>query len=103
VKPTRRHRLADVHRDKNEDALVTLAERLGAHFWAGPPLDGQLFFRGCCLGNVEIKMPEREGGAREYTPQQKRYFTWASQRGIKWHVWRTNDDVLATLGAKVSA
>lgn len=103
MKSPRRHRLADVHRDANEEALVKLAERLGGAWWEGPPLDGRIYARGVCLGDVEIKMPEREGSIREYTPLQLRYFTWARNRGIKWHVWRTQDDVLRTLGAKISA
>jgi hypothetical protein len=103
MKAPRRHRLADVHRDENEAALIKLAEQLGAHWWEGPPLDGRIFFRGICLGDVEIKMPEREGTAREYTALQQRYFTWCRLRNIKWHVWRTDSDVLALLGARVSA
>jgi hypothetical protein len=31
-----RHRLADVHRDGNEDPLIALAEQLGGRFRPGP-------------------------------------------------------------------
>jgi hypothetical protein len=40
MRPPRRHRHADTHRDGNEDPLIALAEQLGGRFRPGPPLDG---------------------------------------------------------------
>jgi len=102
VKPQRRHRLADMHRDANEDALVKIAERLGGKFRPGPPLDGWLWARGEWLP-VEIKLPEREGTADEYTPLQKQFISWCKLHGAKLAVWRDNEDVYRTFGARVSA
>jgi hypothetical protein len=42
MRPPRRHRHADNHRDANEDPLIALAQRLGGGFLPGPPLDGWL-------------------------------------------------------------
>jgi hypothetical protein len=102
MKPTRRHRLADVHRDSNEDPLIALAERLGAHILMCGPLDFWVFVRGAWYP-VEVKRPEREGAAREYTKLQRNFFRWCQLRNAPWHVWRTETDVMRTLGAKVSA
>lgn len=89
-------------RDGNERALLKVAERLGAHWHKGPPLDGWIFVRGKFVP-VEIKRDEREGQAWEYTPAQKRFMTWCRNRGATWWVWRTEADVLRDLGGKVSA
>jgi hypothetical protein len=102
VKPSRRHRLADNHRDANEDPLIALAQQLGGHFHPGPPLDGWLLARGVWLP-VEIKLPEREGTGREYTPLQKRFFSWCALHNAPYHIWRDDKDVLRTMGARVSA
>lgn len=102
MKAPRRHRLADVHRDANEAALIALAQRLGGRWFEGPPLDGWLLYRKqyhC----VEIKMPEREGTASEMTPLQKRFIRWCQLNDGPYHVWRTDSDVLRFFGAKVSA
>lgn len=98
----RRHRLADAHRDANEGPLIALAQQLGGQFLAGPPLDGWLWARGKWLP-VEIKRPEREGAAREYTPLQKRFISWCALHNAPWHIWRDDKDVLRTFGARVSA
>lgn len=103
MSPARRHRLADLHRDGNEATLLLVAEALGGHWWAGPPLDGYIYKRGVCLGPVEIKIPEREGATREFTPSQKRFIRWCQVNEIRWHVWRTEEDVIRTLGGRVSA
>jgi hypothetical protein len=102
MKSLRRHRLADVHRDANEAALLRIMEQLGGHWWEGGPLDGWCLQRGVWVP-VEIKRPEREGTAREYTPLQKRFISWCALHNAPWHVWRDDKDVLRTMGARVSA
>jgi hypothetical protein len=90
------------HRDLNEQQLVKFAQSLGGHWLAEGPLDGWLFHRGLWLP-VEIKRPEREGLAHEYTPMQRRFFTWCNERGARWLVWRTSADVIKDLGGRVAA
>ena len=102
MKAPRLHRLADVHRDSNEDPLIALAERLGAHIFMTGPLDFWCWIRGRWLV-VEIKRPDREGEKREFTRLQTKFFKWCEQHGAQYHVWRTDVDVMKTLGAKVSA
>jgi hypothetical protein len=89
-------------RDANEAALIALAERLGAHWCKAPPLDGWVFVRGRWMP-VEIKRPEREGQVWEYTPAQRKFFSWCRNRGATWWLWRTDADVLRDLGARVTA
>lgn len=86
-------------RDANEQALLAVAEKLGGHWREDPPLDGWIFCRGRWMP-VEIKLPEREGLAHEYTPAQKRFFTWCRQINASWWVWRTQEDVLRDLNPK---
>jgi hypothetical protein len=102
VKAPRRHRLADVHRDSNEDPLIALAERLGAKWFEFGPTDGWIVHRKTWTP-VEIKRPEREGTKSEMTPLQKRFFRWCEVNQAPFHIWRTELDVMRTLGAKVSA
>lgn len=92
-------RYCDNHRDANEADLLTTAEKLGAHWREGPPLDGWVFVRGKWMP-VEIKNPAREGRAREYTPAQQRFLTWCRNRSAPWWVWRTTADVMRDLGAR---
>ena len=89
-------------RDANEQALLQLAERLGAHWCEAPPLDGWVFVRGRWMP-VEIKRPEVGGLKHEYTPAQKRFLSWCELRGGPWWVWRTEQDVMRDLGARVAA
>lgn len=89
-------------RDANEVKLLRIAEQLGAHWIKAPPLDGWIFVRGRYMP-VEIKRPEREGHIWEYTPQQRRFFTWCQLRGATWFVWRTEADVIRDLGGRVAA
>lgn len=87
------------HRDSNEAPLVKLAQRLGAQWCEEGPLDGWVWWRNVWLP-VEIKLPEREGLANEYTPRQKRFFTRCRTMGARWLTWRTEDDVLNDLSGK---
>ena len=89
-------------RDANEQALLRIAERLGAAWYEAGPLDGWIVFRGAWFP-VEIKLPEREGLKHEYTPVQKRFFAWCEIRRAKWFVWRDEADVVRDLGGRVSA
>lgn len=83
-------------RDANEQALLDVASRLGAHWLEQGPLDGWIWWRGEWLP-VEIKCPEREGTVHEYTPAQKRFMSWCRLHGAKWLVWRDVSDVLRDL------
>lgn len=102
MKAPRRHRLADVHRDGNEDPLIKLAERLGAYIFMTGPLDFWCWARGQWFV-IEVKKPEREGTKQEFTPLQKRFIRFCELSGAKYHVWRTEMDVIATLGGRISA
>lgn len=90
-------------RDSNEQALISLAERLG---WWLTKLDTPCDFLGCRRGvwfPIEIKRPERENHADEFTPQQKIFHVDAFRRGARVLVWRTESDVMADSGARPSA
>lgn len=90
-------------RDKNEPELVKFAERLGA--WMiriDQPCDWLLWFRGNWQ-LVEIKDPACQGHSEEFTVAQRIFRAEALRRGAMLIVWRTERDVLSTLGAKVSA
>lgn len=102
MKSARRHRLADAHRDGNESPLLRLMEQLGGNWWEGGPLDGWCVARGVWRP-IEVKLPEREGTTREYTPLQQRFISWCQLRNAPYHIWRDPDDVVKTLGGRVSA
>jgi hypothetical protein len=89
-------------RDANENELVKHAAALGAHWLEEGPLDGWTYFRGVWTP-TEIKIPEREGTADEYTPAQLRFFRWCSERRAKWFTWRVLADVERDLGARRAA
>jgi hypothetical protein len=89
-------------RDANELALLAVAQQLGAQWLEAPPLDGWIWWRGLWLP-VEIKLPEREGQAYEYTPAQKRFMSWCRLRNARWLVWRNDADVIRDLSGRVSA
>jgi hypothetical protein len=93
------NRYSQTTRDANENPLVTLAARLGAAWWPGPPLDGWVAFRGVWRP-VEIKTGAREGWADEYTPAQRRFRTWCYERHAPHLTWRNEADVMRDLGAK---
>ena len=90
------------HRDTNEPPLLELAKRLGARWIEEGPLDGWIFFRGSWMP-VEIKLPEREGLASEYTAHQKRFLSWCRGTGATVLLWRTEDDVIKSLGGRRTA
>jgi hypothetical protein len=86
-------------RDANERALLDLALQLGGEWIEAPPLDGWIFVArmGALCRCVEIKRPEREGLAWEYTPLQKRFLARAAMIGMPIWIWRTSADVLRDL------
>jgi hypothetical protein len=43
---------------------------------------------------VEIKRPEREGHANEYTPAQLKFIAMCDITGAPYYTWRTDKDVL---------
>lgn len=89
-------------RDDNELPLIEHARIFGAQWRVGGPLDGWILWRGLWIP-VEIKRPEREGHADEYTPLQRRFFSFCRDYGGKWFTWRTEADVERDLCARRSA
>jgi hypothetical protein len=90
-------------RDITEPEIIRFARELGA--WLVPldePVDWLLAWRGQWY-LVEIKQPHREGHLHEFTEAQRQFQRQCGERGMRIHVWRTDADVLATLGAKVGA
>lgn len=87
--------------DANHEELITHAAQLGGWFVRAPPLEGWCWFpRGGMWMPVEIKVPEREGLADEYTPQQLRFIRWCNQHRAPWWIWRTKADVERNLNAR---
>lgn len=87
-------------RDANEPELIKLARRFGA--WLikiDQPCDWLLWFRGR-WDLVEVKDPECEGRADEFTQGQRAFRAEAFRRGATLIVWRTQDDVLKTLNGR---
>lgn len=89
-------------RDANEDPLLRTARALGAGFWQAPPLDGWVIHRGVWQP-AEIKMPHREGHKHEYTPSQLRFLRFAADAHAPVLIWRTDEDVIASLGGVIAA
>ena len=88
-------------RDLNEQELVKTAQALGLQWLQDGPLDGWAWHpRERRWMPVEIKRPEREGMAHEYTPMQRRFFTWCRERNAPWWVWRTIADVIRDAGGR---
>jgi len=102
MSPGRKSRYAESTRDANEPALVRVAQQLGAGVWLAPPLDGWIVQRGLWRP-MEIKMPEREGLAGEYTAAQLRFLTFCNTHQAPVVIWRTELDVIKSLGGKVTA
>lgn len=92
------------NRDANELALITHAKALGGEWFEEGPLDGWVWIaRHQTWVPVEIKIPEREGLKGEFTPAQKRFARWCSERQAKSLIWRTVADVERDLGARRAA
>jgi hypothetical protein len=93
----------NARRDDNDSDLAILASGLGAWLtrtnW---PTDYLCWFRDR-WDLVEIKRPDKEGWASEYTPKQLTFRADAQRRGARLIVWRTRADVLAYVGAREAA
>lgn len=89
-------------RDANEKPLVNLAREIGAFWLYAGPFDGWACWRGRWL-LVEVKNPNCEGHADEYTKDQVQMMIRLRERGIVWSVWRTENDVYRDLGVRRSA
>ena len=87
-----------MRRDRNDRELLRAAEQLGAVMWRlDEPTDYLCGWRGR-WHPTEIKSEDGE-----YTDQQNRFRALAEGHGLPLWTWRTPDDVLASLGAKVAA
>lgn len=90
-------------RDNNDSELAMLAAQLGAWLihtdW---PTDYLVWFRDR-WDLVEIKRPDKEGWASEYTPKQLTFRAEAQRRGARLITWRTPDDVMRHMGARRAA
>lgn len=85
-------------RDANERPLVDLAESLG---WWMVKLDQPCDWIGCRRGvwfPIELKSPEREGHADEFTAAQVVFHGDARARRAPVLVWRTAEDVMQASG-----
>lgn len=83
-------------RDGNEPALVRTARQIGALMECFGPLDWWCYWRGAWVP-VEIKNPD---GKNKYTDEQVLFLARCKERGAPVWTWRTEDDVLASLGAQ---
>lgn len=99
---TRVNRYSQTTRDANEPALLKIAAQLGARWIQGPPFDGWMLWRGMWVP-TEIKDPEREGEKYEYTPAQQRFRRFCIEHNAPHFIWRTDDDVIASLSGRRSA
>lgn len=86
-------------RDGNEFDLVTAARQIGVHMVKAPPLDWWACFRGRWVP-VEIKNPD---GRNRYTDEQKLFLLHCRERQAPVWTWRTVDDIVTSLNAKVTA
>ena len=87
-------------RDANEPDLITVAEQLGWRLWKmHKPADWLGLRRGVWFV-VEIKNPDCQGHADEYTTQQKIFHRDVTNCGGKVLVWRTEADLLRDSGAR---
>lgn len=89
-------------RDDNEVLLLDVIEPLGGFFLRAGPFDGWLWDRRT-WHLCEVKRPEREGHKNEFTDDQRRLIMRLNERQIPYHVLRTENDVLALMGARRSA
>lgn len=89
-------------RDDNHGPLVKLATDIGGEWLPDGPFDGWLWWRGF-WHLIEIKNPNKEGHADEYTKKQIRMLCKLNLRGIKPVIWRTESDVYQLLGVRRTA
>lgn len=87
-------------RDRNEPALILVAEQLGWKLWKlNEPCDWIGLRRGR-FHLIEIKHPDCEGHADEFTPQQRIFHRDVENCGGKVLIWRRDTDVMRDSGAR---
>lgn len=88
-------------RDANEKELVTAARAVGIRLWQlDTPCDWLALINGMWWP-VEIKLPQGPRGGKSHsdlTPDQKQFVADAENAGGQVLIWRTVDDVLASVG-----
>jgi hypothetical protein len=89
-------------RDANESAIMAPVSTLGGLWVPSGPFDGWLWDRSAWR-LCEVKDPRKEGWASEFTADQTRLLIRLRERSIPVHVLRTQDDVLALMGARRTA
>lgn len=90
-------------RDNNDHDLVTFARQFGWRCWKlDQPCDYLALRRGVWYA-LEIKNPECEGHAEEYTYDQRKFLAEVAAVGGRVLVWRTRGDVMQASNARVSA
>lgn len=96
------HRYA-ARRDNNDPELVTFARRIG---WELFPVKEYCDYFGLRRGvwyAVEIKNPDCEGHADEFTRDERNFMAKVAACGGRILLWRTKDDVLRDSNARISA
>jgi hypothetical protein len=89
-------------RDANEATLLAGVEALGGLWLPAGPLDGWLWDRRAWR-LCEVKQPRKEGWRDEFTEEQRLLIIRLNEYQAPFHVLRTEDDVLALMGARRSA
>jgi hypothetical protein len=92
----------NARRDNNEPALLSVVEPLGGFWLQSGPMDGWLWDRRS-WHLCEVKRPDKEGWAHEFTADQKKLIVRLNERNVRYHVLRTPDDVLKLLNARQTA
>ncbi len=87
-------------RDNNEPELVKFAARLGWRLWKTHEPADWIGLREGRWYLIEIKNPDCEGHADEYTPAQVIFHGDVKNCGGRILVWRTIDDVIRDSQAK---
>lgn len=89
-------------KDGNQPDLVKLFVKVGGYWMphANKPFDGWAYHDHFGFMPVEIKLRSREGHANEYTDRQRKLMLTMRERGIPWLVWRTDEDVLRSVGKR---
>lgn len=90
-------------RDSNEEPLVQLAETLGWWMHKSQEIGDWTGWRRGQWHVIEIKNPDQQGHADEFTPKQRLLHAEAHKRGARILVWRTKDDVFRDSNARATA
>lgn len=102
------YKFSQRHRpDNNQKALVKLFVSVGGEWVsrANKPFDGWGWHRGFGGTNylpIEIKNPDKEGHKDEYTQPQLKQMAKMRILGMKWLVWRTEQDVLNSVNVRIA-